>query len=46
MKPDALKAADLIERIARLMQAEEQKGPLNPAQWEALRYLAKANRFS
>lgn len=46
MNADAHKAADLIERIARLMQAEEQKGPLNPAQWEALRYLAKANRFS
>ncbi|WP_336081976.1 MarR family winged helix-turn-helix transcriptional regulator [Thalassospira sp. CH_XMU1448-2] len=46
MNTDAHKAADLIERIARLMQAEEQKGQLNPAQWEALRYLAKANRFS
>ncbi|MFV1850662.1 MAG: MarR family winged helix-turn-helix transcriptional regulator [Thalassospira sp.] len=46
MNTDAHKAADLIERIARLMQAEEQKGPLNPAQWEALRYFAKANRFS
>lgn len=46
MNTDAHKAADLIERIARLMQAEEQKGPLNPTQWEALRYFAKANRFS
>ncbi|MBV17596.1 MAG: MarR family transcriptional regulator [Thalassospira sp.] len=46
MNTDAHKAADLIERIARLMQAEEQKGHLNPAQWEALRYLAKANSFS
>ncbi|MDZ5697464.1 MarR family winged helix-turn-helix transcriptional regulator [Chelativorans sp. M5D2P16] len=43
---EARRAADLIERIGRLIQAEEQKSPLNPAQWEALRYLEKANRFS
>ena len=43
-------AADLIatqiERLARLMRAEEHAEGLNPAQWEALRYLARANRFS
>lgn len=43
---EARRAADLIERIGRLIQAEEQKSLLNPAQWEALRYLEKANRFS
>lgn len=35
-----------FERLARLMRAREHDGGLNPAQWEALRYLARANRFS
>lgn len=35
-----------LERLARLMRANEHAGGLNPAQWEALRYLARANRFS
>ena len=35
-----------FERLARLMRAREHGGDLNPAQWEALRYLARANRFS
>lgn len=39
-------AASDIERLARLMRAGEHSQGLNPAQWEALRYLAKANRFS
>jgi DNA-binding MarR family transcriptional regulator len=38
-------AAD-IERLARLIRASEHRGGLNPAQWEALRYLSRANRFS
>lgn len=42
----SLKAANLIERIGRLIHAEEQKGALNPAQWGAMRYLERANRFS
>ncbi len=36
----------VLERLARLMRAAEHDGDLNPAQWEALRYLARANRFS
>src|SRR5437868_13866561 len=36
----------VLERLARLMRASEHDGDLNPAQWEALRYLARANRFS
>ena len=36
----------LLERLARLMRAGEFGGSLNPAQWEAMRYLARANRFS
>jgi len=35
-----------LERLARLMRAREHEGGLNPAQWEALRFLGRANRFS
>lgn len=35
-----------LERLARVMRAREHDGDLNPAQWEALRYLSRANRFS
>lgn len=35
-----------LERLGRLMRAQEHANDLNPAQWEALRYLARANRFS
>ena len=35
-----------LERLTRLMRAGEHEGGLNPAQWEALRYLSRANRFS
>ena len=35
-----------LERLARLMRARQHDDGLNPAQWEALRYLGKANRFS
>lgn len=38
--------AVLLERLARLMRAAEHQAGLNPAQWEALRYLDRANRFS
>lgn len=38
--------ADLVERLGRLLRSRENTGELNPAQWEALRYLARANRFS
>jgi DNA-binding MarR family transcriptional regulator len=43
---DAIEAAHLIDRLERLARAGEQIGQLNPVQWEALRYLARANRFS
>lgn len=36
----------LVERLSRLMRAGAFAEALNPAQWEALRYLARANRFS
>lgn len=35
-----------LERLARVMRAREHDDGLNPAQREALRYLARANRFS
>ena len=35
-----------LERLARVMRAREHGDGLNPAQREALRYLARANRFS
>ena len=35
-----------LERLARLIRAEEHGAELYPAQWEALRFLARANRFS
>jgi DNA-binding MarR family transcriptional regulator len=38
--------AGLLERLTRLMRSAQHEAGLNPAQWEALRYLARANRFS
>ncbi|CAN5560815.1 MarR family transcriptional regulator [soil metagenome] len=35
-----------LERLARLIRAAEFGAGLNPAQWEAIRYLRRANRFS
>lgn len=37
---------DLIDRLTRIHAAEEWNGPLNPSQFSALTYLARANRFS
>ena len=42
----ALEAAQLIDRLERLARLGDAPGGINPAQWEALRYLARANRFS
>ncbi|MDQ6438091.1 MarR family transcriptional regulator [Mesorhizobium sp. LHD-90] len=41
----AVEAAHLIDRLDRLARHGE-AGGLNPAQWEALRFVARANRFS
>lgn len=46
MFPAALEAAQLIDRLDRLARGGEAAGELNPAQWEALRFVARANRFS
>lgn len=40
------RAATLIDRLARLTRVRDRSSGLVPAQWEALRYLATANRFS
>lgn len=44
--PAAYDIASLIERLVRLLRSEEFDSGLIPAQWEALRYLARCNRFS
>lgn len=38
--------AALIERVGRLLSTEAHAEGLLPVQWEALRYLRRANRFS
>lgn len=38
--------AVLLERLSRILQNEAHLEGLKPTQWEALRYLARANRFS
>jgi DNA-binding MarR family transcriptional regulator len=38
--------ADLVERLGRLAQGERYAEGLPPVQWQALGYLARANRFS
>ena len=42
----ALEAAYLIGRLDRLARSGINVAGLNPAQWDALRYLSRANRFS
>ena len=42
----AIEVAQLIDRLDRLARSGEAVGELNPAQWEALRFVARANRFS
>lgn len=44
LKAAAIEAAHLIDRLERLARLSD--SDLNPAQWEALRYLDRANRFS
>lgn len=37
---------DLIDRLGRIISADEWRDDINPTQWTALHYLARANRFS
>lgn len=43
---ESSRIADLIDRVSRAVQRVQYAGGLNPAQWEALRYIAQANRYS
>jgi DNA-binding MarR family transcriptional regulator len=42
----ARETAELLLVVGRLVQAEAYDGKLSPAQWMALRYIARANPFS
>lgn len=42
--PEAL--ATLVDRLSRIAHSLQFSQGLNPAQWEALRYLARANKYS
>src|SRR2546428_4411475 len=42
----ARETAELLLQVGRFVQAEGYDGELSPAQWMALRYFARANRFS
>ena len=46
IRVNTLEAAYLIGRLDRLARSGVNVAGLNPAQWEALRYLSRANRFS
>jgi DNA-binding MarR family transcriptional regulator len=46
MNTSAARLRPLIDRLARLSLSEDWAGDLNPSQRAALRYLARANRFS
>lgn len=38
--------ADLVTRLCRIAHAAQFADGLNPAQWEAMRFLSRANRYS
>lgn len=42
----ARETAELLVQVGRLVQTEGYDGTLSPAQWMALRFFARANRFS
>jgi len=43
---DRARIKDIIDRLGRITAAEEWNDEINPTQWTALSYLARANRFS
>lgn len=43
---DSRDIADLVDRLGRVAHRVQYAGGLNPSQWEALRFLARANRYS
>ncbi|MFN0042605.1 MAG: MarR family winged helix-turn-helix transcriptional regulator [Alphaproteobacteria bacterium] len=42
----SIQVANLVNRLGRASHALQFASGLNPAQWDALRYLARANRYS
>ena len=38
--------AELVDRLARIVHGLQFTSGLNPAQWEALRYIGQANKYS
>ena len=44
--PVSTEITDLLERLAQFQRSRQQGDGLNPAQWAALRYFARANRYS
>jgi DNA-binding MarR family transcriptional regulator len=44
--PERQRVAELVERLSRIAHTLQFADGLNPAQWAALRYLARANRYS
>lgn len=46
VNPLKSRVAELLNRISRATHCLQFSSGLNPAQWDALRYLARANRYS
>ena len=46
MPGDGAEIAELLLRLSRVLRAAQHDGGLIPAQWETLRYLSRANRYS
>lgn len=45
-RPPAREITDLLERLAQFQRSYQRGDGLNPAQWTALRYIGRANRYS
>lgn len=43
---DELRISELIDRVGRITRGLQFVNGLSPAQWEALRFIARANRYS
>ncbi|MDE0176072.1 MAG: MarR family transcriptional regulator [Defluviicoccus sp.] len=43
---ECARIAELVDRLGRMAHGLQYTSGLNPAQWEALRFIARANRYS
>ena len=43
---ECARIAELVDRLGRMAHGLQYASGLNPAQWEALRFIARANRYS